>query len=60
MINFDENVEMVTVKEVNDVRSRWGNSYCYITEEQVEKLKQGMVVWHDDGEYGTFIVLKEE
>lgn len=58
--NFDEDMGVCEMHEVKDCQSRWGNSYCYITEEQIEQLKNGKVLWNCDGEYCTFIVLRKE
>ena len=58
--DFDETVKMINVEEVCRGASLWGNSLCYITEEQLEELKNGKAIYINDGEYCTFIVLKKE
>lgn len=57
--HFDEEMGVCELNEVREIQSAWGNSYCYITEEQIKALQEGKVVHHDDGEYGTFIVLRK-
>lgn len=55
----DEDVKMIDADRMCRYGSIFGNSYCYITEQQLEELKNGKVLYHDDGEYGIFIALKE-
>lgn len=51
---------LIGIRKVEDILSSWGNSFCYITEEQIKALQEGKVLEHDDGEYGTFIILRNE
>ena len=56
----DGPVEMIDADEICMCSSRFGNSLSFITEEQIEELKQGKVVYIDDGEYCHFIAFKNE
>lgn len=55
--HFDEEMGVCELNEVREIQSAWGNSYLHITEEEIKALREGKVLHHDDGEYGTFIVL---
>ena len=57
---FRDTVEMIDVDEMCMLSSPWGNSCNFITEEQIEELKQGKVVYINDGEYCHFIAFKNE
>jgi len=57
---FHIKIDMCELNEVDEIQSSYGNSYCYITEEQIKALQDGKVLHHDDGEYGIFIILKKE
>lgn len=46
--------------EESKVSSPWGNSFCTISEEDIAALREGKVLYHFDGEYGTFIELASE
>jgi len=46
--------------ELNRVRSAWGDSRIVLTPSILEKLKNGSVWIHSDGEYTTEIRWKEE
>ena len=54
---FDEELKVCEVDEVCRKDSIFGNSYYRITEEQLELLRQGKVLYDID-EYGTFIMLE--
>ena len=56
---FTEPIKMIDANQVGAKSSPWGNTYCYITEEQLDELKNGKVIYVDDGEYCHFIVLKK-
>lgn len=58
--DFDESVEIIDVDRVCRCSSIFGNSLCYITEEQLEELKNGKAISFNDGEYGWFLILKKE
>lgn len=51
-------VDMIDAGEICTLSSPWGNTYNFITEEQIEELKQGKVVYIDDGECCHFITFK--
>ena len=57
---FKDTVEMINVEEVCMLSSPWGNTYDFITEEQIGELKQGKIIYVDDGEYCHFIALKRD
>lgn len=56
---YKDPVDVVPLERVCERSSPWGNSFCYITEEQIEALRNGQAIYHDDGEYSTFIILKK-
>ena len=58
-IHATDTIQMVDANKVDALSSPWGNSYCYITEEQLEELKNGKIIYFNDGEYGNFIELKK-
>lgn len=53
---FDDELKACDVDEVCRRDSIFGNTYYKITEEQIEALRNGKVLY-DIGEYGTFIIL---
>lgn len=53
----DEEMKVIEADQMCRYASIFGNNYFYITEEQIEALKSGKVLY-DGGEYGTFICLK--
>ena len=57
---FNETVEMIRMDEVEGRCSTYGNTFAIITEEQIEELHNGKIVYIDDGEYCHFIRLKKE
>lgn len=42
------------------VDAMWGLSSHYITEEQIDELKNGKVIYFCDGEYAHLIAMKKE
>lgn len=54
----DEEVEMIEAYKMCMCRSIFGNTYSFITEDQIEDLKAGKVVYINDGEYCHFIACK--
>lgn len=56
----DEPVEMIDSDEMCRYSSIFGNSYSYITNDQLKELQNGKAIYINDGEYGHFIMLKEE
>ena len=58
--DFDEPVEMIDVDRVCRKCSIFGNSLCYITEEQLRELMAGKAIYFSDDEYGWFLILKNE
>ena len=57
---FKDTVEMINIEEVCIFLSPWGNTCNFITEEQIGELKQGKIIYVDDGEYCHFIALKRD
>ena len=55
----NEPVKMIPVDCICKYASYWGNSYYFITEEQLEELKNGKVIYVYDGEYSNFIAVKK-
>ena len=54
---FDDEFEVCEVDEVCRNCSPFGNSYIKLTENDIEQLRQGKVLYQM-GEYGTFIALE--
>ena len=59
--NFDDSFISIENEDeqIRKVSSPWGNSFVNITLEDVEALKAGKVLCHDDGGYCTFVKLKQ-
>ena len=55
---FDKRLEICEVEEVCEKSSIFGNSCFFITDEDIELLKSGKVLFDID-EYGTFIAYKK-
>lgn len=53
---FDEELEIIDMEEVYDKQSIFGNAFFRITDEQLDALKHGKVLY-ERGEYGIFIIL---
>lgn len=53
---FDEELEIIDMKDVYDKQSIFGNDFFRITDEHINALKNGKVLYKL-GEYGTFIIL---
>lgn len=50
-----------TIEEARKLRTKWGNSYFYITKEEIEALLAGKILASCvAGEYGLFIKMYEE
>ena len=58
--DFDTKVEVISLKEAQSKRSVYGNNYISISPSDIQKLQDGKILYFDDDEYGTFIVLKGE
>ena len=54
----DEELKVIEADQMCRYSSIFGNSYFYITEEQLDALKEGKVLY-ECGEYGTFIALRK-
>ncbi len=49
-----------TIEEARKLRTKWGNSYFYITKEEIEALLAGKILASCvAGEYGLFIKMDE-
>ena len=55
----DEPLTIVEPDRMCEEASIFGNYYFYITEEQIEALRNGKALYSRD-EYGTFIAFKKE
>lgn len=53
---FKDKMKVVEIEDVCRTGSIFGNYYIGITEEQLDALKHGKILYHFD-EYGTFIGL---
>ena len=50
-----------TMEEANKLRTKWGNSYFFITREEIEALLDGKILaCRVAGEYGVFVKMDEE
>jgi hypothetical protein len=38
----------------------WGVSFIYITDNEIEKIKNGAMFYYDDGEYAYCLMYKEK
>ena len=58
---YDEPMNFISVDEMCRKESIFGNEYIGLTQENIDRLKNGEVI-HIPGEYGTFIgfITKEE
>jgi hypothetical protein len=50
---------MIESHDVCELQSSYGNRYHRITEEDLEELKAGKIIYINDGEYCHFITLKK-
>ena len=55
---FDEKLDVCEIEEVCEKSSIFGNSFFFLTDDDIEKLKSGKVLFEVD-EYGTFIGYKK-
>jgi hypothetical protein len=55
---FDDKLDVCEMEEVCENASIFGNSLFFLTDEDIEKLKSGKVLFDRD-EYGTFIAYKK-
>ena len=55
---FTDAVGTIDMSDVCKCTSLWGNTFSEITQEHIESLKNGKVIFIHDGEYGHFIKLK--
>ena len=58
--DFNTPVEVISLETAQGYRSCYGNNYISITKEDIQQLQNGKILYFDDEEYGTFIVLKGE
>lgn len=57
---FEEPVEMIGIDKIKKCCSPFGNTFSIITEEQIEELRNGKVIYICDDEYCNFIMLNKE
>jgi hypothetical protein len=55
---FDERFKVCEMEKVCEEASIYGNTFFFLTDEDIEKLKSGKVLFDID-EYGVFIAYKE-
>ena len=55
----DEPVDMIQPVDMCANQSNWGNTYNYVTEEDIEALKSGKIIYINDGEYCHFIEFRQ-
>lgn len=56
---FDEELKVIELEEVRECQSNYGNNFYKITNEQIELLEKGKVLW-GGGEYGIFIMVEND
>lgn len=56
----DEPVEMIDSDEMCKYSSIFGNTYSFITSDQLKELENGKAIYINDGEYCHFVMLKGE
>ena len=53
--------EIIPVEDIEKNESRWGNEYASISEEDINALRNGNVIYiFVAGEYGVFIALRKD
>ena len=55
MPKFYDNIITLEPEDIIHKQSKWGNTYSIITPQEIEALKNGKILFIDDGEYGHFI-----
>lgn len=55
IITNSDKFDIIQPNEVCENESPYGNSYLILSDYDIEALKNGKVIRHDDGEYCTFI-----
>lgn len=58
-IPFDDMITTIDENEIYECCSKWGNTFATITEEDVEALRKGKILYVNDGEYCHFIKLEK-
>lgn len=56
---FDEHLDQCEMNAMCEHNSIFGNSYFYLTDEDIDALKAGKVLFDVD-EYGVFLAYKKE
>ena len=53
--------EIIPSEDIEKNESRWGNEYASISEEDIDALRNGNVIYiFVNGEYGVFIALRKD
>ena len=53
--------EIIPSEDIEKNESRWGNEYASISEEDIDALRNGNVIYmFVAGEYGVFIALRQD
>ena len=53
--------EIIPSEDIEKNKSRWGNEYASISEEDIDALRNGNVIYmFVAGEYGVFIALRKD
>ena len=53
--------EIIPSEDIEKNESRWGNEYASISEEDIDALRNGNVIYmFVAGEYGVFIALRKD
>ena len=55
MPKFYDDIITLEPEDIVNKQSDWGNTYSIITPQEIEALKNGKILFIDDGEYGHFI-----
>ena len=58
---FGNYAEIIPSEDIEKNKSRWGNEYASISEEDIDALRNGNVIhMFVAGEYGVFIALRKD
>ena len=55
MPKFYDDITTIEPEDIIHKQSKWGNTCSIITPQEIEALKNGKILFIDDGEYGHFI-----
>ena len=53
-ISFSDEIKTIDLNEIGEHVSVWGNTFATITEEHIDAMRKGKIIYVDDGEYCHF------